>query len=159
MYEQAKSNKPSSKGGSASMNQQTQLAQEVLDSAHHQVKRHGVSRPETSIVNDPPQSNRLSSKKRKNRRNMVDVDRPWPRGKEAQEARLGSFSMPVDASGHDPLQRWYYDDMADQPYNAIGEVEMPARNSDEIRTSGEDDGVWPYEAVTSSSMVWYGSEQ
>ncbi|KAK1721325.1 uncharacterized protein BDZ83DRAFT_754668 [Colletotrichum acutatum] len=159
MYQQAKSNKSTSKGGSASMNQQTQLAREVLDPAHHQVKRHGLSRSEASIVDDPPQSNHLSSKKSKSRRNMVDVDRPWPRGKEAQEARLGTFSMPVDASVHDPSQRWYYDDMADQPYNAIGEVEMPARNSDEIPTSGEDDGVWPYEAVTSSGMVWYGSVQ
>ncbi|UQC89837.1 uncharacterized protein CLUP02_15368 [Colletotrichum lupini] len=159
MHQQTKSDKPTSKGGSASMKQQTQVAQEYPNPAYHQAKRHGVSRPETSIVNDPHQSNCLSFKKTKDRTNMVAVDRPWLRGKEAQQARLYSFSMTFDSSVHDPSQRWYYDDMADQPYNAIGEVEMPARNSDEIPTGGENDSVWVYEPATSSSMVWYGSVQ
>lgn len=141
------------------MKQQTQMAQEVPNPNHCQAKRHGVPRLETSIVNDPHQSNPLSSKKRKNRTNMVAVDRPWPRGKEAQQAGLDSFDMSFDASVHDPSQRWYYDDKADQPYNAIGEVEMPARNSDEIPTSGENESVWLYEAAASSGMVWYGSLQ
>ncbi|KXH68328.1 hypothetical protein CSAL01_06238 [Colletotrichum salicis] len=153
MHQQSKPNKSTSKGGSASMKQQTHMGLEG--------QRHGVSRSGSSIVDDAYQPNQNSPKQKKDRNkapsNMVAVDRPWPRSEEAQKARLISFGTPIDTSIHDPLCRWYYGDLADQSYNAIGEVEMPVRNWDVTPMSGEDEDVWPCGAPAGSDLVWYGS--
>ncbi|OHF02260.1 hypothetical protein CORC01_02540 [Colletotrichum orchidophilum] len=145
------------------MDPQAQRAQETPSPANHQVHSSDTSGSGTGGLKDTDSSKQSASKKRSNQSkipsNMVVVDRPWPRGKEAQNARLDPFSRRVDASTPDSLSRWYCAKMNDQPYHAIGEVKRPLGNTGEMQTSGENGEIWPYEArlgVTWSGRAVYG---